>query len=143
MSHPAVAALGAMALLMLVQLFFAVAVSTRAQHIPGTTAAGGHDDPFFRATRTVANTNETIAIFILAVMFCIMSGAAEHATAQAAWAFVDQIREGWKGRALSENEFYPAGSWGPKRSDELLARAGHAWREPQPLQRTDQEERHD
>jgi glucose-6-phosphate 1-dehydrogenase len=62
---------------------------------------------------------------------------------EAAWAFVDQIREGWKGRALSENEFYPAGSWGPKRSDELLARAGHAWREPQPLQRTDQGERHD
>ena len=88
MSHPAVAALGAMALLMLVQLFFAVAVSTRLQHIPGTIAAGGHDDPFFRASRTVANTNETIAIFVLAVMFCIMSGAAEYATAQAAWAFV-------------------------------------------------------
>jgi glucose-6-phosphate 1-dehydrogenase len=56
---------------------------------------------------------------------------------EAAWSLVDPIRTGWEGRDLSEAEFYAAGTWGPKPADELLARAGHAWREPQPLERTD------
>ena len=56
---------------------------------------------------------------------------------EAAWHFVDQIRAGWDGRDLTAAEFYPAGSWGPKASDDLLARAGHTWREPQPLKRSD------
>lgn len=88
MAHPAVVALGAMALLMLVQLLLADVVGIRSKHSPGSVVSGGHDDPFFRVSRTVANTNESIAIFVLAVMFCIMSGADEHATAKAAWAFV-------------------------------------------------------
>jgi len=56
---------------------------------------------------------------------------------EAAWSLVDPIRAGWEGRELTDAEFYPAGSWGPKPAEELLARAGHAWREPQPLDRTD------
>jgi glucose-6-phosphate 1-dehydrogenase len=55
---------------------------------------------------------------------------------EAAWSLVDSIRAGWSRVPLSEREFYPAGSWGPALSDELLGRSGHAWREPQPLQRT-------
>jgi len=57
---------------------------------------------------------------------------------EAAWTFADQIRAGWSDTALTEDEFYAAGCWGPKRADELLERSGHAWREPQPLARTDQ-----
>jgi len=49
-----------------------------------------------------------------------------------AWSIVDPIRATWEKRPLSENEFYAAGSWGPEPSQELLARNGHAWRNPQP-----------
>jgi glucose-6-phosphate 1-dehydrogenase len=56
---------------------------------------------------------------------------------EAAWRFIDPIREGWDGVALTESELYPAGTWGPKAAEELLARSGRAWREPQPLGRTD------
>ncbi|MEO0018441.1 MAG: hypothetical protein RLZZ522_1724, partial [Verrucomicrobiota bacterium] len=51
-----------------------------------------------------------------------------------AWEIVDSIRAGWQDAALGEPEFYPAGSWGPALADELLAQAGHAWREPQAIQ---------
>jgi glucose-6-phosphate 1-dehydrogenase len=53
---------------------------------------------------------------------------------ETAWAFVDAIRAGWGGKSLEESEFYAAGSWGPAASDNLLARYGHAWRNPQPVQ---------
>ncbi len=53
---------------------------------------------------------------------------------ETAWSIIDPIREGWNGHPLKENEFYPAGTWGPKASDELLAAQGHAWRNPQPVQ---------
>lgn len=55
---------------------------------------------------------------------------------EAAWTFVDQIRLGWKDKTLTAEESYEAGTWGPKAADDLLARAGHAWREPQPFQQT-------
>jgi glucose-6-phosphate 1-dehydrogenase len=51
---------------------------------------------------------------------------------EASWAVVDPIRAAWAGQPLSESEFYPAGSWGPAPADALLARCGHAWRNPEP-----------
>ncbi|MCC6231817.1 MAG: glucose-6-phosphate dehydrogenase [Verrucomicrobiales bacterium] len=50
---------------------------------------------------------------------------------EAAWTFVDAIREGWKGRTLENASFYEAGTWGPAAADALLARYGHTWRNPQ------------
>jgi glucose-6-phosphate 1-dehydrogenase len=47
---------------------------------------------------------------------------------EAAWSIVDAIREGWEGQPLTENEFYSAGTWGPRAANELLALRGHAWR---------------
>ena len=52
---------------------------------------------------------------------------------ETAWGIVDPIREGWGDRPLTNREFYAAGSWGPVAADDLLARAGHTWRNPQPL----------
>ncbi len=52
---------------------------------------------------------------------------------EAAWSIVDPIHEAWAGQPLTEREFYPAGSWGPKAADDLLAGRGHAWRNPQPV----------
>ncbi len=47
---------------------------------------------------------------------------------EAAWALVDPILSAW---ASGEPEPYPAGSWGPRGADALLAGHGHRWREPQ------------
>ena len=52
---------------------------------------------------------------------------------EAAWSIVDPIREAWAGQPLNGKEFYPAGTWGPVASDELLAERGHSWRNPQPI----------
>jgi glucose-6-phosphate 1-dehydrogenase len=51
---------------------------------------------------------------------------------EAAWSLVDAIRAGWAGAPLAASDFYPAGTWGPAGADELLARSGHQWRNPQP-----------
>ncbi len=50
---------------------------------------------------------------------------------ETAWKIVDSIRRFWEGRPLTDREFYPAGFWGPIASDDLLAAAGHSWRNPQ------------
>ena len=50
---------------------------------------------------------------------------------ETAWQIVDSIRKGWEGKALTNREFYAAGTWGPVASDELLAQNGHVWHEPQ------------
>ena len=88
MMHPVVPAVGTMALLMLLQVLVADFVGIRNRHVPGSGLSGGHEDAFFRVARTVANTNETIAIFLLAALFCVWAGASESATAWAAWAYV-------------------------------------------------------
>jgi uncharacterized MAPEG superfamily protein len=81
-------AMTAMTLLMFVQVIIADVVGIRSQHTPGASVPADHSDLFFRVTRTVANTNETIAIFILAVAVCLFSGASPTYTAYAAWTFV-------------------------------------------------------
>lgn len=81
-------ALGTMAGLMLVQIIVADFIGIKSKHIPGTTVTSDHDNVLFRATRTVANTNESIAIFVLLVLFCILSNANPVYTGYAAWGFV-------------------------------------------------------
>ena len=83
-----ISAAGTLAVLMLCQLLIADVVGLRTGHVPGSLAETDHDNPLFRVTRTVANTNESIAIFVLAILFCVLSGAPAAATAYAAWAFV-------------------------------------------------------
>lgn len=51
---------------------------------------------------------------------------------EAAWGIVDAIRTAWVGKSLTNREFYAAGTWGPFAADELLARDGREWRNPQP-----------
>ncbi|MGV3773145.1 MAG: glucose-6-phosphate dehydrogenase [Verrucomicrobiales bacterium] len=50
---------------------------------------------------------------------------------ESAWTIVDGIRMGWEGKALTNREFYSAGTWGPVAADDLLAKHGHKWRNPQ------------
>jgi len=50
---------------------------------------------------------------------------------ETAWKIADSIRNGWEGKALTNREFYSAGTWGPIAADDLLAQTGHEWHEPQ------------
>lgn len=83
-----VIAMGAMALLMFVQLLIADVVGLRAKHTPGGVVPVDHKDMLFRSTRTVANTNESVSIFLLACVFAILSGAPPMFTGYAACGFV-------------------------------------------------------
>lgn len=47
----------------------------------------------------------------------------------ASWAVVQPILDDWQNRKLDFPN-YPAGTWGPKAADEMLARQGHEWRTP-------------
>ena len=51
---------------------------------------------------------------------------------EAAWSLVDPIRQAWGNQSLSEQEFYPAGTWGPPLAETLMARNGQSWRNPDP-----------
>ena len=81
-------AFGAVALLMLVQLLVADVLGIRSRHVPGTPIEADHDNLLFRAARTVANTNESIAIFILLALFCMLSGGSPTYCAIGAWGYV-------------------------------------------------------
>ena len=89
--HPfsaSIAGLGVLAALMLVQVIVADVVGILRRHTPGTPVNPEHADALFRVTRTVANTNETIAIFICALAFCILTDASIEYTAYATWIYV-------------------------------------------------------
>ena len=45
-----------------------------------------------------------------------------------AWQLVDPILQGWENQNTPPLVIYPAGSWGPGESDQLLARDGRQWR---------------
>ena len=80
--------LGFFGLLTLVQLLVADIAGLKAKHIPGSAITGGHDSFLFRASRAHANTNESIGIFILLVLFVFLSGANPTLTASAIWSYL-------------------------------------------------------
>ncbi len=48
---------------------------------------------------------------------------------EASWSAVQPIMEVWHATKFDFPN-YPAGTWGPKAADEMLARHGHTWRKP-------------
>ena len=51
------------------------------------------------------------------------------------------IMEEIVGKALTNREFYSAGTWGPVAADDLLAQSGHSWHVPLPANGRPTEER--
>src|ERR1700730_7182193 len=49
---------------------------------------------------------------------------------EAAWALVDPILDVWSAARTANVPIYPAGSWGPRESDQLLERDAHQWYNP-------------
>lgn len=83
-----VSAIGTLAFLLIVQIVIADVVGILSKHIPGSAVETDHGSLLFRASRVVANTNESIAVFILASAFCVLTNAAPYATGVAAWVYV-------------------------------------------------------
>ena len=48
---------------------------------------------------------------------------------EASWTVVDAIQTVWNNSKFGFPN-YAAGTWGPKASDDMLARRGHVWRQP-------------
>ncbi len=73
--YPAVAAYAVLGVLVLVQVLVSDVAAIRAGHVPGMPVTSGHDDFLFRATRAHANTNESLATFLLLSLAAIFLGA--------------------------------------------------------------------
>ncbi|WP_440056912.1 MAPEG family protein (plasmid) [Pseudoalteromonas sp. T1lg65] len=67
--------IGLIGLLAFIQLAVIDIASIKAKHIPGHPIPANHNTFLFRASRALANTNESVAIFILFVAFALLSSA--------------------------------------------------------------------
>jgi glucose-6-phosphate 1-dehydrogenase len=52
---------------------------------------------------------------------------------EAAWKILMPVLDFWADNKQEEIPYYPAGTWGPKAADELVARQGHSWPMPSPI----------
>ena len=78
----------AMGVLMLVQLLVVDVLGILSKHKPGTPVEADHDLPLFRAVRALANTNESIAIFLLFSVAGVLSQAEPGRLAGFAWTYL-------------------------------------------------------
>ena len=63
-------------------------VGIRAKHGPGAPVAADHNNLLFRVTRAHANTNESIGVFILVLLFGMATSAAPAWINGLAWVYV-------------------------------------------------------
>lgn len=68
---PALTACVVLAGLILVQVLVADLAGIKAKHVPGMPVTEGHSSFLFRATRALANTNESLGLFLL-LMACAL-----------------------------------------------------------------------
>jgi uncharacterized MAPEG superfamily protein len=85
---PTIFAMAATAALLLVQLLVVDLASIRARHVPGTPVDPNHNKFLFRATRAHANTNESIAGFVLLALFGVLSAASAGWLNALSWVYV-------------------------------------------------------
>lgn len=95
---PAVLALGAAGGLLLLQLVVADVAGIRAGHVPGAPVATDHASFLFRAVRAHANTNESVAAFVLLLLFAMLSSASP--------AWVNGLAWVWVGARAAHSAFY-------------------------------------
>lgn len=67
--------MGLTGLLLIVQIIIADVVALKQKHTPGYPVIPDHSSLLFRASRAHANTNETIAAFILLTVFGLFAQA--------------------------------------------------------------------
>ena len=85
---PTIWALGMSGALLLIQLLVVDLAGIKAGHQPGTPVEADHGNFLFRTIRAHANTNESIAAFILLALFGLLSAASPFWLNTLAWAYV-------------------------------------------------------
>ena len=85
---PTIWAMGAAGGLLLVQLLVLDVAGLKARHRPGTPVEPDHGNFLFRASRAHANTNESIAAFILLGLFGVLSAAPAGWLNTLSWVYV-------------------------------------------------------
>jgi uncharacterized MAPEG superfamily protein len=85
---PTVLAMGATAALLLLQLFVVDWTAIKSRHAPGTPVQADPARFLFRATRAHANTNESVAAFVLLSLFGIFSSASPTWLNALCWVYV-------------------------------------------------------
>ena len=65
--------IGLLGLIFLIQLFIVDLVGIMKKHKPGFPIKADYNDSHFRTHRAFSNSNESVAIFILLVLFSILS----------------------------------------------------------------------
>lgn len=73
--QPTILIFGLTGFLMWVQLAVYDVHAIKSKHTPGFSVEQSHGDLLFRLSRTFANSNETVAIFVLFSLFGILSNA--------------------------------------------------------------------
>jgi len=86
--HTTIIVIGLIGLLTLFQLVIADVVAITQKHVPGYPVENSHDQFLFRATRAYLNTNETLSVFILFVLFSVLSGADPNVVNMSALAYL-------------------------------------------------------
>jgi uncharacterized MAPEG superfamily protein len=71
--HSTGVALGVVGALLLLQLLVADIAGIKASHKPGMPVAADHNSFLFRASRSLANMNESVAIFIIFAVVGMLS----------------------------------------------------------------------
>jgi len=84
---PTIWAMGSTGFLMLIQLLVADLAGVKSRHKPGTPVAPDTESFFFRATRSHANTNESVGIFILLAVSGLFSSAPPQWLNVMAWVY--------------------------------------------------------
>lgn len=77
-----------------------------------------------------SNTPEAYERLLLDAMRGDATLFTRHDEVEEQWAFIDRVFEAWRAEASAPPPVYEAGSWGPDRADDLLARDGRRWRKP-------------
>ena len=85
---PTIISLGAVAGLLLTQVLIADLILLKARHLPGAPIEADHANLVFRAARAHANTNESVAAFILLALFGILSAASPGWLNGLSWVYV-------------------------------------------------------
>ncbi|MCG3864494.1 MULTISPECIES: MAPEG family protein [unclassified Photobacterium] len=70
--------IGSVGLLLLLQLIVLDIAILSQKHIPGFTIEANHECFLFRANRALANSNESLGIFIVFVLFALFSQPIAH-----------------------------------------------------------------
>lgn len=85
---PTIISFAGIAALLLTQLVITDLAAIKARHLPGTPIEANHDNFLFRSARAYANTNETIAAFVLLALFGVLSGASPEWLNIFSWVYV-------------------------------------------------------